>query len=191
MANTQVELQVPQLSQFSGELNNVVRYIGQNIQVITESINVIRRDQELIFYKLVPELIKKQDDITRNQEVLLTKIDAIDDKLNDVLNMITSNEISKSHDEQLPNGGLFGTWESPKRAIINAKYCIEEIPDEELTSLDQEQLKRLRMNIASTKYKYKKAGKSDHVDMCELNTNKITSLLMKRNIVDKIMTSRA
>lgn len=136
MANTQVELQVPQLSQFSGELNSVVRYIGQNIQVITESINVIRRDQETIFYKIVPEIIKKQDDIarnqevlTRNQEVLLTKLDAMDDKLNDVLNMITSNEAMKG--EQLPNGsvadatGLFGTWESPKRAIINAKYCID------------------------------------------------------------------
>jgi hypothetical protein len=48
MSKTQVELQVPQLTQFSGELNNVIRYIGQNIQVITESINVIRRDQENI-----------------------------------------------------------------------------------------------------------------------------------------------
>ena len=57
--------------------------------------------------------------------------------------------------------------------LVNTKYCQEEISDVELDALDMDQLKRLKQNIASTKYKYKKEGKNEHVVMCDRNTEKI------------------
>lgn len=193
MSEVQVEMEVPQLSKFAGELDEVIKYIGKNIQVITQSINVVRKDEEKIFYTYIPEIIRKQDEIMKKQEVLETgmkdlsrKMETVDKKVNDLA--IQTNEILT---KLLPL--IEGIKNSQQRAaqittitpvtaampnkLVNTKYCKEEISDAELDALDMEQLKHLRQNIASTKYKYNKNGKTDYVTMCDRNTEKINSRL--------------
>ena len=193
MADTQVELKVPELSKFSGELDNVVKYIGQNIQVITESINVIRRDQEVLFYTSIPGILSKQNEIMKKQEYLesgikelSTKMEKMDNKLNVVEGKVNdlaiqTNEILTKllpliegikNIQYIPTPIQVPIPTMPTK-LVNTKYCQEEISDVELDALDMDQLKRLKQNIASTKYKYKKEGKNEYVVMCDRNTEKI------------------
>lgn len=193
MADTQVELEVPELSKFTGGMNDVNKYIGQNIQVITQSINVIRRDQEIIFYKSIPDILKKQDEIIKKQDdlengikELSTKMEKMDNKLNAVEGKV--NELAIQTNEILTKllpliEGIKNMQYIPAtisvpvttipNKLVNTKYCQEEIADAELDVLDMDQLKRLKQNIASTKYKYKKEGKNEYVVMCDRNTEKI------------------
>jgi hypothetical protein len=60
---------------------------------------------------------------------------------------------------------------------LSVRYCEIEIPDDDLWHYDKSDLIQLKKNIQSSKCKYITDGRSTMADMCQLNVDKINSLL--------------
>jgi hypothetical protein len=154
---TYLELGVPHPSTFTGHIDNVIGNIGSNIQSLTQAFNTISQNQSILLYKIIPDLMAKQDQIIS--------------QLNNLEEIIMSANTTPVH--HIPPT----TSNANNNRMVTTQYCKAEISDHELSSLSPEQLIRLRANIASTKCRYKKINQHDYVSMCELNLQKIKTFL--------------
>ena len=151
---TYLQTQVPDSSLFYGDFKTVIGNIGTCIQSLAEASNCIRRDHALLVHKLIPEIKSQHSDI-------LTQLQLLNDRL-----------------DSLSSPAPTPTSNAPTR-LVSARYCSEEIPDDELSALSQDQLKHLRFNIMSTRSYYKRTSRDPQVSMCNLNIAKIDPLISK------------